>query len=473
MESYKKEKPEWTTVLDVDELAKKDDISWVWKGARPLPRKRDPESLGGQRATRALLMLSRGGADAVHVKEFDLLTGDFVAQDQKPFILPEAKTRASYKSRDVLLVGSDFGPGSLTDSGYPRQVKEWVRGTDIKDAPVVFEGEKEDVSVSAYVSDQRSRNGGIYEVRQRALTFYTSKTWARKIEFEHLLAPDDPLRQGAASPPDFVAVDVQEDAEIDLVGKLMMISLRSDWEPVPGSAFKQGSILYVDAETFLEKGSTAVEYKVLFEPTERSASEYYTATQNYLIHSTLENVKSKLEFYKIEDSALVPVGNKVEPQIRDVSVSAIDAYDGDRLWFTTSSHVNPSILCEADASLVEKEDATPPEGFSDVYVKEKIKSLPHMYDSSDVTVTQGSATSKDGTEIPYFLIRKKDTKLDGKNPTLLYGYGGFEISLGPHYIATPGLAWIERGGVYVEGTLVHRRERKRCWVFLTFPRKNV
>jgi prolyl oligopeptidase len=151
MASYRTATPDWTTVLDVDQLAEQDGISWVWKGSSPLPRSRDP--LSADRVTRALLSLSRGGSDAVHVKEFDLTTGEFVRQD--PFNVPEGKTRASYKSRNVLLVGADFGPESLTDSGYPRTVREWVRGTDLQDAPVVFEGEKTDVSVSMYISDER------------------------------------------------------------------------------------------------------------------------------------------------------------------------------------------------------------------------------------------------------------------------------------------------------------------------------
>ena len=450
MESYCSDNPEWTTVLDVDELAKKDDISWVWKGSTPLPRARDPMSQGGKKVTRALLQLSRGGSDATHVKEFDLLTGDFVTDN--PFILPEAKTRASYKSRNVLTVGTDFGPDSLTDSGYPRVIKEWVRGTDLKDAPIVFEGDKKDVSVSAYVDDQRENHGGIYEVHSRALTFYTSKYWVRKVQYEHLLAPDDPAREGVPEPEDFVEVDVQEDAEIDFVGKLMIISLRSDWEPVPGQTFKQGSRIYTDAETFLKKGKDACEFKILFEPTERTAYDGYSLTQNYLIVSIMDNVKSMLEFYKLEDegSSLRLVGRDKEAVIRSCGVSALDSVESDKFWFTTSGYTQPSTLCFADASKVEfDENREAPE----VYVEKQLKSLPDQYDATDLEVTQRTATSKDGTAIPYFMVAKRGTVMDGSTPTLLYGYGGFEVSLGPHYIASSGIAWLERGGVYVEANI--------------------
>lgn len=224
--SYKTEEPEWETVLDIDELAEKDGISWVWKGSTPLPRKIDPLS-NGERVTRTLISLSRGGADATYLKEFDLLTESFVSEEDGGFTLPEAKTRASYKSRDVLYVGSDFGEGSLTDSGYPRVIKEWTRGTKIEDAPTVFEGEKTDVSVSAYMNDQRIRGGPIYEIRSRSLTFYTTKKYVRRVEYEHLLAADDPARNGIDDPEDFVQVDVQPDAGVSFVGKWIMISLRS------------------------------------------------------------------------------------------------------------------------------------------------------------------------------------------------------------------------------------------------------
>ena len=150
LESYKSSDPKWETVLDLDALSQQDDIAWVWKGSRSLPRKRDTGSTV-DRVTRSLLSLSRGGSDAIHLKEFDLEQQDFVRNlDSKEaaFDLPEAKTRASYKSRNVLLVGSDFGPNTLTDSGYPRTVKEWVRGTPIEDAPTVFEGKQTDVAVN-------------------------------------------------------------------------------------------------------------------------------------------------------------------------------------------------------------------------------------------------------------------------------------------------------------------------------------
>lgn len=450
MESYRTEEPQWETVLDVDELAKTDGISWVWKGPRPLSRARDPMSNNGQTTTRALLSLSRGGSDATHIKEFDLLTNDFVTED--PFNLPEAKTSASYKSRDVLLVGTDTGPGSLTDSGYPRQIREWVRGTEFKDAPVIFEGDKKDVSVSAYINDQRLHGGPIYEIRSRSLTFYTSKYWARKVQYEELLALNDPLREGiAAASDDFVEVDIQDDAEVGFLANMMIISLRSDWEPQAGVKFKQGSLLYVDADRFLYKGMEACEFKILFEPAARTAYENYSITKNYLILTTMDNVKSKIDFFMIDEGGtnLKLVGGDEKAQIHSTSVSPVDPFETDEYWFTTSGYTQPSTLSIADAARIETESGNG----SEACVLSQVKALPSQYDATGLEVTQRMAVSKDGTQIPFFLVKKKGVEMNGKTPTLLYGYGGFEISLGPNYIATVGLAWLERGGAYVEANI--------------------
>lgn len=408
MNSYCTDKPEWEILLDVDQLAKKHDISYVWKGSTPLPRARDGDC---PMVRRALLSLSRGGSDAIHIKEFDLETKDFV-QD-RPFVIPEAKTRASYKSRDVLLVGSDFGPDTLTDSGYPRTVKEWVRGTKLEDAPTVFEGEKTDVACGVYVADERVWGGGIYEVQYRSITFYTSKYWVRKLEYAHLLAPDDPQRSGLSDPPSFVELPIQEDADFNLLGELIIISLRSDWK-VGNKTFKQGALVVTTMDKLLADGPEACEFNVLFDPTDRTAYEYFTATKNYLILSTMDNVKAKLEFFKIDGTKLIPVGGRPEAKIRDCSCRPIDPYSGsDEFWFGTSDFVRPSTLYLSDAKRTESDES------EDAFIIKQVKALPPKFDASELLSEQRFATSKDGTMIPYFIVYHKDTKLDGSNPTLL------------------------------------------------------
>ena len=442
--------PAWETVLDVDALAEKDGISWVYKGSSLLPRGRDPTN--GKIITRGLLQLSRGGSDAVHIKEFDLATKEFVAEDDGGFCVGEAKTRINYKGRDVVLVGSDFGEGSLTDSGYPRTVKEWSRGTPIEDAPTIFEGEATDVAVNGYVADQRNWGGSIWQVHSRSITFYTSKYFFAKLTPDHLTKPED--CQADLPEPEFKEMDIQEDASMNYVGNILFIELRSDWTPKDdGVTYKQGSVIYCDIDEFWSGGKAFVDYSILFEPTAKTAYEYFTVTKNYMILSTTDTVKAKLQFYKIGDNGtsitLVPGGDK-EAKIRDAGCRAIDSKENDEFWFTTSGYTTPTTMYSADLSKIEEEGTSDKE---DTFVIDKLKTLPSQFDSDDLVVEQKFATSKDGTEIPYFMIRKKDIELNGKNPTLLYGYGGFEISLTPRYGATTGLAWLERGGVYVDANI--------------------
>lgn len=281
---------------------------------------------------------------------------------------------------------------------------------------------------------------------------------------DHLLAPSK--RPADLPDPEFKKVDVQDDADINFLGNLFIISLRSDWTP-KDQTFKSGSVIYCRLDKFLSEGSKGVEYEILFEPTERTAYEYFSCTKNYLILSTMDNVKSKLQFFKIGENgnSLTLISGDTEAQIRDCSASPLDATDGDEFWFTTSSYTQPTTLYLADAAKMEIPSTSAPAvevAKEDPFIVEKVKTLPPQYESAGLIVEQRFAISKDGTQVPYFIIMKNDIELNGKNPTLLYGYGGFEISLGPHYIATSGLAWLERGGVYVEanirgGTFIGRK----------------
>lgn len=346
------------------------------------------------------------------------------------FHLPkEAKTRASYKSRDVLSIGSDFGPDTLTDSGYPRTIREWVRGTDIEDAPTVFEGEKTDVSVATWVDDQRHRGAGIYEVRSRSLTFYTSRYWVRKVSYEHLLAPNDPERLSCGDPPDFEEVNVQWDAEIDFFANLLIISLRSDWSVGENTTYLKGSLLCVDYDEFMTKGIDGSCFSVLFEPTERTALQTYSATKNYIILSVMDCVQSKLVFmyYDPTKQNFVLVGGDSQARIRAANVGAYDSYNSDKFWFTTSGYLQPSTLYMADAKRAQNlSNGTTDldlieEQLDDHYIEQKLRALPPQFNATDLEAVQRVAISKDGTEIPYFLVYKRGTKMDGNTPTLLYG----------------------------------------------------
>jgi prolyl oligopeptidase len=232
----------------------------------------------------------------------------------------------------------------------------------------------------------------------------------RKIQPQHLLAVDNPKRQAIAAPPDFVQLDMQEDASASLLGNLILISLRSDWQPQSGSVggvcggptYKKGSVIYTNTDKFLADGAAACDFQVLFAPTERTAYEYWTATKNYLILATMDNVKSKLEFFKIHSpqdggtTTLTPiVGDNATStvRIRECNCNPMDPYEGsDLFWFTKSDYITPSSLYLADASLVEKhynDDASlttknyndnNENGDNDVFIIDKLKSLPPQFD---------------------------------------------------------------------------------------------
>ncbi|KAL3915839.1 MAG: hypothetical protein SGILL_005456 [Bacillariaceae sp.] len=456
----------WSTVLDVDELSKTEGVPWVWHGSRALPRVRDPLSEDGKRVSRVLILLSKDGKEGVTVREFDLLTNRFLVEDA--FSIPDmAKARVSYKSRDVLLVGSDFGPGSMTRAGFPRTIREWYRGTDMKDAKTVFEGEDSDIAVTSYIDDERPRGGGLYEVRTRILGTSASKYWVRKVKPEQLLPHDDPKRQKAGEPPEFKQLLIPESSEIDFLGNLLVIILGSDWSPEDGKNFTAGSMIYVNSHKFVKYGPKDRIYHVLFEPKEFLSCQDYIVTKEFLVLCVSDTMKSRLEFHRLEKDAnkLRLVGLDKKPQVRTINVRAVDPYLSNKFWLTTCTYTEPMTLSLADASKMDTDDKkmirkTGSEG----YVLKKLKSLPTYFDSSNVEVCQKLATSKDGTKIPYFVISNKDSEFKEKrNPTLLYAHGSQGVSLGPRYAGPTGIAWIERGGVYVEAIVRGGGEFSESW----------
>jgi prolyl oligopeptidase len=246
-------KLQWETVLDIDKLNEEEGKSWVWKGSRMLSVDLDESNKEGE-VERCLLFLSDGGADATHVREFDLVNKRFLPASEKPFVLPEAKSSVAYMSRDVLVVGTQVDDESMTDSGYPRNARRWVRGTDYKIAPVTYAGEKEDVSVNAWVDDQRHRGGPVYEFQSRSKTFYTSSYNARVVPPSYLLADSGGLEKEPV--PAFTELGLQEDAEVSMFGELMIISLRSEWA-VNGETYPTGSLLATPFASFVRDPETS------------------------------------------------------------------------------------------------------------------------------------------------------------------------------------------------------------------------
>jgi prolyl oligopeptidase len=393
-ESYLEEEPEWEVVLDLDALGEAEGENWVWKGSTWLLPDR----------SRCLLSLSRGGADAAVVREFDPVAKAFV---EGGFELPEAKSSVAWIDQDTVYVGTDFGPGSMTDSGYPRVVKRWRRGAPLAAAEIVAEGRCDDV----YVAGFADRTPGYErEFVYRGVTFYTN---------ELAVFVDGAL----------VPIEKQASANATAHREWLLFELREDWQ-VGGQRHPAGSLLVTRFDDYL---AGRRELHALFTPTERASLSGWSGTRSKLLVNVLDNVRNVV--YAATPS---PAGWSLEPlpglpPLGTVAASPVDDEEGDDYWLTVTDFLTPTSLWRGSIGA----GAPPP-----------LKSLPSFFETTGLVVDQREATSKDGTRVPYFLVTKGDAPRDGSNPTLLYGYGGFEVSLTPGYSATVGAAWLERGGVY-------------------------
>jgi len=394
LSEYQKENPTWETVLDIDALAKKDGQSWVYKGMNCLY----PEY------NRCLVSLSPGGSDAVVVREFDMASKSFIDDG---FSLPEAKNSISWRDENSVFVGTNFGEGSLTDSGYPGVVKIWQRGTPLSSAKQVYQADKSSVAANGFVMrDGKNSVHVIYD----ATSFYSSDVF--------ILDNDKKTK-----------LPIPKDASISayLNGDLF-IQLKSAWE-INGQSFTQGSVVYAPMDKIL--GGSA-NFKTLIRPTPSLAITSVQATKSALLVSVLDNVKSKvLRFTNVNNqwqSSAVDIDDKGSINVFNTNESSDD------FFLTYTSFLKPATLYKVDG---ESGKLT------------QLKAQKSQFNSDNMVTNQYWATSKDGTKVPYFAIMKKDTKLNGKNPTLLYGYGGFEVSLEPSYSALRGKNWLEKGGVYI------------------------
>jgi len=393
LDEYVKGTPAWDTVLDLDALAEADHENWVWKGATCLwPDDR-----------LCLVGLSRGGADATVYRELDTTTKSFV---KGGFSLPEAKTFLAWRDENAVWVGTDFGEGSLTNSGYPRIVKLWSRGTRLEDATTVLEATPDDVGASGS-SDHTPE--GRYDLVSVVPEFFRGTTY---------------LRLGGR----LVKIGIPEDAEIHGFFKdHTLITLRSDWN-TGAETYRQGALLAIGLDGFLE-GSRR--FDVLFEPSERVTLDALSSTRNRLLYTTLDNVHSRLYRLRLTDDGWAK--EEIElPGLGTAKLGSASDHD-DTFFFTYTDFLTPQTLY-----LVR--DGGPPV---------KVKQTPAWFDTTGMDVVQYEATSKDGTRIPYFVVTPKGFEADGTRPTLLTAYGGFEVSKVPTYSASVGTSWLARGGVYV------------------------
>ena len=389
LDSYRRSDPDWDVIIDVDELARTDGKNWVWAGADVI----EPDH------TLALISLSRGGSDATVVREFDMRTRSFVPGG---FELPEAKSRVAWEDHDTVLVGTDFGPGSLTESGYPRVVKRWRRGEPLADAPTLFSGSPEDVLVTAGVD----RTPGYQRTMiYRAIDFFNDQVYQ--------------LRSG-----ELVRIDAPSDASVSVHRDWLLIELRTDWNH-PSGFYRAGSLLAADYEQFLD--GTA-ELSLVFEPDEHTCLHQYAWTRDRIVMVTLADVASRVEIVTPGTWEREPVSGT---EASGNTVIVATDHTGDEIFLDSSGFLTPSQLLHGRAGRT----------------LEVIKTAPSFFDTSGLSVTQYFATSDDGTRIPYFVVGPGDCT--SPQPTLLGGYGGFEVAQTPSYGGVLGRLWLSRGGTYV------------------------
>jgi prolyl oligopeptidase len=403
LDSYRDDSPEWDVLIDVDELGRADDEKWVWAGATVI----EPEF------TRALVSLSRGGSDAVIVREFDMITREFIADG---FALPEAKSQIGWADPDTVLVGTDFGPGSLTESGYPRIVKRWRRGTPLAQAETVFEGSRADVSVSA----NADRTPGFERTfAGRAIDFWNEEIFEVR---------------GA----ELIRIEVPTDASVSIHREWLLIEPRTDWT-VGGLTYRAGSLLVADYDEFL---SGTAQLQEVFEPDEHTCLHQSAWTRDRLLLVTLADVASRIEVVTPGTWLREPVTG-IPAATNTVIVAADDT--GDEFFLDSSGFDQPSRLLRS----------------TDGQHLEQIKSAPAFFDAENLDVQQFFVPSKDGTLIPYFVVRSRD--VTGPGPTLLGGYGGFESSKTPGYSGVLGRLWLARGGTYAMANIRGGGEYGPSW----------
>ncbi len=394
-EEYEKSEPKWDVILDLDALCKSEKENWVWDGAQLL---RPDYKL-------ALVSMSRGGADAQVTREFDMEKREFVKDG---FYLPEAKGSIGWIDHDTCFVQTDFGPGSMTDSGYPRLAKVWNRGTPLASAENLYEGKQADMAVGAMHDDSPGFERNFVS---RNIAFYNDELFLRTDEGK------------------LTQIDAPNSANKGVFHDYITFELRDPWE-VGGNTFPAGSLLIGKFDEFLAGNRKLTP---VFTPSASTALASYGFTKDYLFINVLDDVKNRISVIKLGSKDWKPEPLVGAPQFGTVNISAVDADESNEYFLTASDYLTPTTLSIGEIGKQPK----------------RLKALPEFFDATGLAISQHFATSADGTKVPYFMVARKGMKSDGNNPTLLYGYGGFEISMQPNYSAGVGRSWTSQGGVYV------------------------
>jgi prolyl oligopeptidase len=404
---YKTASPTWETLLDIDKLAADEKENWVYEGADCIPDQ-----------TRCLISLSRGGGDAHVVREFDLTTKSFVTGG---FTLPEAKANTSFVDKDTVLFGTDFGPGSMTASGYPRIVKVWKRGQKIADARTLFEGPATDIASAGFAVEDGDT---IYSLINRSPDFFTNEYLALKPDWSTVKLP----------------LPLSAVMQAIVRGQFLM-TLRDDWT-VNGQTYTKGSLLAL-AYAPLVAGSVPP-IQVLYAPTARESIESVATGDGVIYASIYSNVTGSIHVFRPNADGTWSDKKLDLPANGSTGIATVNDHGGEAAFTFNSYLVPPTLYFDSG------DDKLTP-----------IKSLPARFDASGLVTEQFEATSSDGVKIPYFVTRPKN--LSGPAPTVLYGYGGFEVSQTPGYSANFGTLWLSRGGVYVVANIRGGGEFGPAW----------
>ncbi|MBD5656351.1 MAG: S9 family peptidase [Candidatus Eremiobacteraeota bacterium] len=398
LEDFTHAEPSWTTALDLDALATSEGKNWVWQGA-------DCDSPSG---SRCLVSLSEGGEDASTVREFDLKTNRFVTGG---FSLPRGKQTAAWSDDGTLLVSREWQPGDVTASGYPYIVKTLRRAQPLASAVELFRGTKSDVSVGpAELHDDRGHRALFIE---RGVSFFESET--RLVTPAGLRLMDIPLKSSPQA----------------LVTGRVLIRLDAPWN-AGGVAFPQGALVSVDLAAAFNDPEH-LRPTLVYAPGPRETLSEVAATRDRLVVTTYENVKGRAFVYAPGAGDTWSSRRLTLPDDSTIELASADDRGGDALIYVTS-FLTPTTLWNVNANSG---------------ALATVKSLAPKFDASNDAVEQFEATSKDGTQIPYFIVHPKGLKHDGHNPTILYAYGGFADSVTPTYSGVLGKLWLERGGTYV------------------------
>jgi prolyl oligopeptidase len=396
--SYRTGEPEWRTILDLDALAKAEGKNWVWKGSTCLA----PDD------RYCLIELSDGGKDAVEVREFDTQTGQFIADG---FQLPEGKHRFDWIDRDTLAVATEWARGEVTTSGYPYIIKLLRRGQPLADAREVFRGKPDDGGYGVTPIVLRDADGRVQAlVAHRPLDTFNAE--------HHLIGEAGPVR---------LPIPLKSSIQ-GLIDGQMLLSLEDDWAE---RGQTMGDLLAFDLAA-LKVDAAAARPTLVLRPSQSQAIEQVATTRNRLVVALYDNVQGAVVSFRHGPAGWTSTRLALP---KDASVGIASASDrNDELLVHVASFLTPSTQILADAASGKTET---------------LRTLPAKFDASKHLVEQHWATSKDGTKIPYFVVRPRDLKFDGTAPTLLYAYGGFQVSMTPSYSGTVGKLWLERGGVYV------------------------